>query len=101
MTDRTQISDARPSSPQGQGIGYNDVMSGPRSGNPTEPHGPMTPPIEPPGKTPTPGSSSNSNSDASAAASAASNGSISNRQVFFELQCLRARISRRRRMHQE
>jgi len=79
MSDRAQISDARQSSPQGQGMSYNDVMSGPRSGNPVEPHGPITPPVEPPGKTPGPGA--NANSDASANAS--SNGSISNRQVFL------------------
>ncbi|MBS1957550.1 MAG: hypothetical protein JST89_25410 [Cyanobacteria bacterium SZAS-4] len=77
--DRAQMSDARQSSPQG-GIAYNDVMSGPRSGNPTEPHGPITPPIEPPGKTPTPGS------NAQAEANASSNGSISNRQVFLNSQ---------------
>ncbi len=81
MSDRTQISDGRQSSPQG-GIAYNDVMSGPRSGNPTEPHGPITPPIEPPGKTPTPGS----NAQSDAAANASSNGSISNRQVFLNSQ---------------
>jgi hypothetical protein len=79
MSDRAQLSDARQSSPQGQGMSYNDVMSGPRSGNPVEPHGPITPPVEPPVKSPVPGA--NANSDASANAN--SSGSISNRQVFL------------------
>ncbi|MBS2002957.1 MAG: hypothetical protein U0103_16205 [Candidatus Obscuribacterales bacterium] len=79
MSDRLQMSDARQASPQGQGIAYSDVMSGPRTSNPTEPHGPITPPVEPPGKPPVPGSSASSD----ASASAVSSGSITNRQVFL------------------
>lgn len=78
MSDRLQMSDARQAAPQGQGIAYSDVMSGPRSSNPVEPHGPIGNPVEPPGKPPVPGSSAQSD----ASANASSNGSISNRQVF-------------------
>ncbi len=79
MSDRLQINDGRQTAPQGQGIGYSDVMPAPRTSNPTEPHGPIGTPVEPPGKPPVGGSTS----DASANASAAASGSITNRQVFL------------------
>jgi hypothetical protein len=79
MSDRLQMSDARQAAPQGQGIAYSDVMSGPRGTNPVEPHNQPGNPVEPPGRPPVPGSSASSD----AAANASSNGSISNRQVFL------------------